>query len=206
MNIDIELLKNRLQLPLPGWEAQQKMAPEVNDRYRQLPESYRKAGVMALIYKGDDKDHKIIIIRRAADPRDKHAGQLGFPGGKYEESDTDMQACAIREVYEEIGVNTNTIQVLGALTPLYVFASNFLVSPYVGYIDHKPELTLQESEVAEVLHVSLAELFDESQKMKKDISIGNGLLKDVPYYNINGNVLWGATAIIMSELEAVCKS
>jgi len=204
MNIPLEKLRQRLQEPLPGWSAQQLMSPSVDGRYRKVPDEHRKAGVMVILYPHEGEDH-VIIIQRADVKGDKHGGQLGFPGGKYEEEDGDMLTCALREVEEEIGLPIDYIDVVGALSPLYVFASNFLVSPFVGYVSEKPKLIPQEEEVGDILHVPFSKLWDTTYKMRKDITVHETILKDVPYYDISGKVLWGATAIMMSELEVLVK-
>ncbi len=204
MELKIEVLRKALTSGLPGWTAQKRMSPSVNDRYLQLSEDYSLAGVMALIY--FDSEYKIILIQRAQNPNDRHAGQLGFPGGKYETTDGDMLTCALREVGEEIGIPSGQIDVVGPLSTLYVFASNYLVHPFLGILNTPPTFIAQESEVEQVLSVPLSTILDEDTKRKKDITYPRGVLRDVPYYSIGDKVLWGATAMMMSEVEEVLRT
>lgn len=206
MLIDIQKLTHQLQQPLPGWDGQVKMAPLADARYREEKADSRKAAVMALIYPETDGSHHIICIQRAIHPLDKHSGQISFPGGKYEETDASMLDCALREVEEEIGIRPDEIKVLGALSPLYVFASNFMVQPYVGYLDKKMDYTIDPGEVHDVVSMPIRDLLDDNVKKIKDIDVSVGKISDVPYYDLKGHVLWGATAMIMSELEAICRA
>ena len=128
MNI-VQKLKDSLALDLPGQHYQNRMSPvKTHEKYRIVPKEHRVACVMALIHPKEDGNLYITYIERASShPDDKHAGQIGFPGGKFEKEDESLEICALREVEEELGLNVNDIEVLGELTSLYVFASNFLV-------------------------------------------------------------------------------
>jgi len=202
MKTDKKALSKALQ-ELPEWTAQKKMAPGQNPLYRKVPKEHKLASVMALIYPEQDGADHILLIQRALNDNDRHGGQLGLPGGKYEPEDGTMLACALREVHEEIGIAPDLVTIVGPLSPLYVFASNFYVYPYVGLLDQKPRLTLQESEVQRVISLSVAALLDENTKGTTDIQLSGTTIPEVPYYAVDGRVLWGATAMIMSELEAV---
>lgn len=185
---------------LPGVPAQNRMSPvKGSDPYREVPDTYKEAGVLALIYPKDDILHMVYIKRSSRDKRDKHAGQIGFPGGQKEEVDTTMQDTALRETYEEIGVKTEDIRILTPLTQLYVGASNFLVHPYLGYIDYRPEFIPQLSEVDDIIEVPLS-AFHQGIKKERDFQVRNMRLKKVPYYDLDGHHLWGATAMITSEI------
>lgn len=204
MKVNIENLKG-YNKELPGWEAQKTMAPGESPLYRTVPEDHFKAGVMALIYE-EDNEHFIVIIERARNnPNDKHAGQLGFPGGKYEVQDGDMLSCALREVEEEIGVTQAAINNVLPLSTLYVFASNFNVFPYLGFLSHKPKFTAQKSEVHDIITVPISKILDPAVKSVKDIKVRELFIPKAPYYDLDGKVLWGATAMIMSEVEWLIK-
>lgn len=204
MTIDIPRLRKGLEY-LPEWEAQKHMAPGQNPLYRQVPADHKLAAVMALIYPHTESEHHVLLIERAVNDHDKHGGQLGFPGGKFETEDESMLQCALREVDEEVGIAPELITVVGPLSPLYVFASNFHVHPFVGVLDHKPALTLQESEVQRVVSLPVADLLADITKGVTEVHLGDALIPDVPYYKVQEKVLWGATAMIMSELEAVIR-
>jgi len=203
----IEAIRLKLYMPLPGVQAQNKLSPVMDHaQYRVAPKDHKVACVMALIHPRDGKFHLTFIERASSHPDDKHAGQIGFPGGKMEDSDKDHLSCAIREVEEEIGIAADQINVLGALTDLYVFASNFMVYPYVGYIDHEPSFVAQESEVASIISFPLDGLLSTDALSHKDMTVRGHHMKGVPYYRLNKHILWGATAMITSELLVVVAS
>lgn len=184
--------------------AQNRMSPKasVSSKYRIAPPEHKTAAVMALLFPYGGTLHTCYMLRTSHHPEDKHAGQISYPGGQLDSTDLSLEHCAFREVHEEIGIPKDQITLLGSLTELYVFASNFLVYPFVGYCHETPDFIPEPSEVAEVINVPLHRLQDEQYQLKKDIAVRNITLKDVPYYDINGHVLWGATAMITSELLA----
>lgn len=198
-------IKNALALDLPGQHFQNLMSPvDAHEKYRIVPKDHKVACVMALIHPKSDGELYLTYIKRASShPDDKHAGQIGFPGGKFEEDDESLVICALREVEEELGLNINDIEVLGELTSLYVFASNFLVYPYIGYIDYEPDYIPQIEEVAGVIEVPLSLLTDSEYKTNKSMKLAAGIEAVVPGYHVNGHFLWGATAMISSELEEI---
>ncbi|MEL6862853.1 MAG: CoA pyrophosphatase, partial [Bacteroidota bacterium] len=136
---------------------------------------------------------------------DRHSGQVSFPGGRYEPEDKSLASGAIREAQEEVGINPSDIQLLGRLTELYIPVSNFLVHPFVGFVNHRPSFIPQESEVAEILEVPLSHLLDPMNTRTTKIHLPqNVILSDVPYYHVAQKVVWGATAMMLSEfLEVV---
>ena len=200
-------LEAQLLKPLPGRKAQNRLSPVIdNAKYSNAPDDHRVACVMALIYPLDGALQMIFIERASSHPDDKHAGQIGFPGGKMEDDDKSYLECALREVEEEIGIGTNEIKVLAPLTDLYVFASNFMVYPFVGYLDHIPDFVPQESEVASIISFPLDSLLDEGTLDVKDLTVRGQQIKNVPYYKLERHTLWGATAMITSELLEVIKA
>lgn len=205
---NISEIKKQIQTDLPGSQFQNLMSPIIdNDKYRIAPDDHKVACVMALIHPKNDGQLYITYIKRASShPDDKHAGQIGFPGGKYEPEDKSMEACALREVEEELGIGQDSIDVLGELTSLYVFASNFLVYSFVGYLDSPPKYIPQIEEVAGVIEVPISHVIQSQYKTNKTIKLDEGISKEVPGYNINGHFLWGATAMITSELEAILRN
>ena len=184
---------------LPGWRAQQKLSSVGYDTHRIPPSDAKQAAVLALLYPDDSGALTTIFIKRPAHPHDKHSGQISFPGGQVEQQDADLWQTAIRECEEELGIPREDIQRLGALSSVYVFVSRFQVYPFVGYLSVKPKLTIQESEVAYPIHTALSTLRlppkTKSLQVRQDVT-----LKDVPYWDLNGDTLWGATAMITSEL------
>ena len=191
-------------MELPGIQAQTKMSPIQNsEKYRLPSENHKTACVMALLHPKDEELFVTFIKRAASHPDDKHAGQIGFPGGKYEEEDGSLIDCALRETHEEIGIPTTDIEVIGELTSLYVFASDFMVYPFVGYMDYNPRYIPQQEEVAGIYEVPVKNLIDPAFKVSRKVRLSEGFYMDAPGYDIQGDFLWGATAMISSELESL---
>jgi len=196
----IKRLQQNLQRPLPGREAQLLMAPISRRRYMEAPEHARQAGVLATLFQKNGDWH-VVLIERNPNDRDRHGGQISFPGGKAEPFDGTMLDTALRETEEEVGISLKKVKVLGKLSELYIPVSNFQVHPFVGMLDFQPDYIIQEEEVSRVLEVPLSHFFGEENKHLTDIRVSKHLsLKNVPYYEVEGKVLWGATAMMMSEL------
>ena len=200
----INKVREKLQNDLPGVEAQYKMTHAVRRTYAPAPPDARTAAVMCLFYEKNDEPYLVFIRRTSSNPNDNHGGQIAFPGGKSEEEDADYASTALRETEEEIGLPTADIEVLGALTPLYIPVSNFQVYPFVGYLRHVPKFIPQETEVEEILEIPYSLFLDKGIRKLKDIRVRDNMtLKDVPYFALGDRVLWGATAMMMSELLEV---
>lgn len=200
----IERIKNKLQEPLPGVGAQELMAARVVPMPAAIPADARASAVLCLLYNIDTQLH-VLLMKRMAD-KTAHSGQVSFPGGRYEPEDKDLQTTALREANEEVGIVTADIEILGALTPLYIPVSNFKVHPYVGYIPNRPSYHLSKDEVAYILELPLVELFHESRKTVTDVTSPAlpGVLRKVKAYVLSDDtVIWGATAMILSELEVL---
>lgn len=199
-----------LKAPLPGVEAQYKLAHVLRKHAPSPASDARRAAVLALFYpapnEGKHRENLVFIQRSSRDPRDRHAGQISFPGGSQEPEDKNLAATATRETWEEIGVPEAEIEVLGALTELYIPVSNFLVAPFVGFIDHRPNFIRQESEVDVVLEIPFDTFLDPASRQLMDKELSNGMkLTNVPYWNVPGHRIWGATAMITSELVELVK-
>ncbi len=197
----IDSLKKKLHFPLPGIAAQLKMAHATRRHLKDIADTKPVlAAVLAVLFPKNGEWHILLIERRKVDG-DKHSGQIGFPGGKSENGDGNLMITALRETEEELGINRQDISILGALTELYIPVSNFLVHPFVGYLTYPPTYQLQQNEVDGVLEIPLSHFLDISKRKSIDIRISSNLiLKNVPYYDVNGKVLWGATAMMLSEL------
>ena len=200
MDIDfIERLERKLSEELPGEVAQQKMMP--SGRSYVMPEDgYKVACVMILLFLKNKEWNIAFIQRTQTHISDPHSGQIGLPGGGMEDEDQTYIDCALRETQEEIGVNAEDIGIVGELSPLYVSVSNYMVYPFVGFTNQEPVFEPQPSEVVDVIEVELSHLMDKRRRKVKDIEVRGQLLEGVPYFDIEGRVLWGATAMIISEL------
>ncbi|MBI1184433.1 NUDIX domain-containing protein [bacterium] len=132
-----------------------------------------------------------------------HSGQVSLPGGKYEAQDRNLMATALRETEEEIGVEPSKIEVIGALSTLYIPPSNFLVHPYIGFTKEKPHMKKDDFEVHELFETDLETLLHPQTVQHTRVKIAEGLRINTPYFNLNNKIVWGATAMILSELKEI---
>jgi 8-oxo-dGTP pyrophosphatase MutT (NUDIX family) len=153
--------------------------------------------VLVLLYPGHE-GLAFALMQRTLNPQDVHSGQISLPGGSLELGETAIQA-ALREANEELGIR-EPVEILGRLTCLYIPPSDFEVYPIVGYVAQHPLWVLDPSEVVEVLECPLGWLLDETHKVIEDWERDGQSVK-VPWYDVHGRKVWGATAIILSELE-----
>lgn len=197
-------LRKRLQQPLPGMRAHELMIGRVLPLPNEIPVSARPSAVLFLLF-GKETNLHLLLIQRTADGH-AHSGQVSAPGGRWEPADADLRTTALRETEEEVGIAPAGVNVLGALTPLYIPVSNFLVHPFVGYMPALPALQPSVLEVARTLEVPLDGLFHPSAKVTTVVRPHSvpGLVMQVPAYKLaDGTIIWGATAMMLSELEAV---
>lgn len=200
----IDRLIQALQHPLPGIAAQQRMAPRVVPGPDAVPQHARPSAVLSLLYPHEG-ELSLLFIRRTEDGH-AHGGQISFPGGKQEPSDADLRATALREAQEEVGVMSPDVELLGALTQLYIPVSNFQVFPFVGFTQQRPSYHINKHEVDEIIEVPLSRLFLPEHKVVTRIRPASrpGLILKAPaYVPAEDQVIWGATAMILSELEEV---
>lgn len=199
----IEQLRRDLAGPLPGPLIQYRMAPrprnggEISDPIRT---DARRGGVLVLLYPDEGQIRLPLILRSTYEG--VHSGQVGFPGGGYEACDADLTATALREAKEEIGVAPELVEVVGKLSPLYVNASNYLVQPVVAWVKERPTFCLDPYEVAKLLEVSIPDLLDPSNRYQEKWQLRNRTA-EVPFFRIQNQVIWGATAMMLSELLAL---
>lgn len=192
-------LQERLTDPLPGHDAHLTMAPRSPVRREALSvegRDCREAGVLVLLLPQEGTPSVVLTVRHDALPN--HAGQVSFPGGQREENES-LQCTALREAWEEVDLAPASVQTLGALTPLFVPPSNFCVHPFVGAVSHDPALRPTDREVDEILRVPLTHLLDPSNRSIKPWSLQDSTVR-VPYYDVAGQTVWGATAMMLAEL------
>jgi len=202
----VDLLKARIKASLPGKEAQLKMASTV--RNKELNFDYNtfaaiKSSVLILLYPCFSRLYTAFILRQTYDG--VHSGQVSFPGGRMEDNDVTLINTALREAEEEVNIKTEQVKVLGTLSELYIPPSNYLVLPVIGFAENRPEFKPDFTEVAEIIEADISFLFDEHLVKTKTIDI-KGLKIEAPYFDVNGHVVWGATAMILSELKSVIES
>ena len=203
----INKLKKRLNEDLPGQDAQYRMAPIHRTRVEvdfENNKNYVQSAVMIVLYKNENNDWYLPLIERKT-YNGIHSGQIGLPGGKFEKQDVDLLNTALRECEEEIGIHD--IEPIGALSPLVIPVSGFLVKPFIGiHRSKKLNYQLQEREVEQVLNLSLNYLLDETNIVKGEIFVNDNLKIKTPYLEVQSKKVWGATAMILSELKEVLLS
>jgi len=133
----IEKIQQRLSETLPGKEHQRLMAPSLRGQEKFPTQSLTVACVLVLLFPKNDKWH-FALMQRMPHEKDKHSGQISFPGGRYEESDSTLEYCALRETEEEVGVTMDNVTVIGQLSELIIPVSNFQVYPFVGFVKNTP--------------------------------------------------------------------
>ncbi len=196
----IKKLNQALQNPLPGSLAQYGMSHVLRRAHKPAPDDHKKAAVLLLIYPKAGLPH-VMLTERASHHKDRHSGQMSFPGGRYEKTDGDLSTTALREAEEEIGLAIEKTEVLSFLSELYIPVSNFLVQPVLAIAKQELKFVPEPGEVKEIVEVPLSLLLAEKTKKLIDIKISERMtLKDVPYFDVKGKIVWGATAMMMNEL------
>jgi 8-oxo-dGTP pyrophosphatase MutT (NUDIX family) len=187
-------LKIRLQHSLPGESAHKKMAP--SNRPLKRDTNCQLAGVMLLLYQVNE-DLFTAFMKRTEYPG-VHSGQISLPGGRYEATDENLLKTALRETEEEFGIPQKNIEIIGNLTPLHIPVSGFDVYPFIGYLKAKPLFKTDPEEVAYLIEVS-ADFLCKPEIKKVENRIQNNKKICIPYFEINKNKIWGATAMILNE-------
>ncbi len=171
---------------------------------QQIPDSARSSAVLSLLFPHQDELH-VLLIQRTEDGH-AHSGQISFPGGRQDPTDADLRATALREANEEVGIMSSDVEILGSLTQLYIPVSNFLVYPFVAFAERKPEYNLCKTEVDRVIEVPLKEILSDERKTIARVTspADKNFVRNVNAYQLqDGSIIWGATAMILSELEVV---
>jgi len=200
---NVKQVSDALAEPLPGEDAQYRMAPVSRlsrEKYLELYDDHRTSSVMILLYPEEDGTTRIMLIRRQGNSG-VHSGQIALPGGKEEHEDISLWHTASRETEEEIGVGSSLIRQAGKLTPLFIPVSKFMVHPFVGFTPFTPEFTADPREVNMLIPAGIDDLLKMSVQ-EKQIKTSYGNIR-APYYELNGHHIWGATAMILSEFLAI---
>lgn len=199
----LALIPKISNLPLPGKKAQFEMAPMERIKTLTLTDisamNPRQAAVMALFYEREKQACIILILRKTY--KGVHSNQVGFPGGKVEPQDQDLQATAIRETYEEVGVPQENIRTIRKMTNIYIPPSNFWVQSYMGYTLKNPVFIAQEEEVEALIEVPVAALLNPDSVGTSRITTSYATDIEVPIFKLQEYEVWGATAMMLSEIK-----
>lgn len=198
-------LRAALAQPLPGLPVQLAMSPQPRPGTERILDpglDCRRAGVLALVY--PCAGEPCVALTRRTDSVDNHRGQISFPGGSLEPGE-DALTAALREGWEELGIRPERLEVLGALSPLYIPPSGFCVYPTVALAAERPDFVANPAEVAEIIEAPLALLLAPETRQEEWWSIRGATVR-VPFYAIGPHKVWGATAMILCELLALLQT
>lgn len=203
LNITKTRLLETLRRELPGERAHLQMLPQGRELYPAADNSsIIQSSVLMLLFPFNEKIHTC-LIRRPSTMRN-HGGQIAFPGGRSEPIDKDLLETALRESFEEIGTDSNQIEFIGALTPLYVSVSNFTINPFIGWSEVLPQFKIDSREVDEIFIVPVEKFLHHTANQLREVTTINGTF-EVPGFYIDQLFVWGATAMIISEFNEIFK-
>lgn len=195
--LSAELVRHALNLEGFNSEQAQKLMMPVprGVRLPDMPGQPRLGGVLVVLFQKDDQTQLVLTRRR--DDLNAHAGQISFPGGR-KEGDEPLRTTALREAEEEIGINSEQLEVLGELSPLYIPPTDYEVHPFVAWYTGNLNFKRQVTEVAEIILVPLKDLLEPANQFEEPWEI-RGYQVQVPFYLVDGHKVWGATAMMLSE-------
>jgi 8-oxo-dGTP pyrophosphatase MutT (NUDIX family) len=199
-------LSSALNDSLPGRKAQFLMEPHtrrIELKKQKDRTNVKLSSVLMLLYPKGDKISTVMIKRPVYDG--VHSGQIAFPGGRFEDKDSDLRDTALRETEEEIGVKRDSITIIGELTQLYIPPSNYNVQPVIGYTSDIPDFVLDQNEVVSILEINITDFLKPVNIQHKNVLSRNKLQLNVICYFIQNEIIWGASAMIISEFVEVLK-
>ncbi len=203
----LQFVPKLIDVSLPAFDAHVKMGPlERLQHLENIELSDKKpkmAAVMMLFYPKDNSPHLVLIVRNAY--KGIHSAQIAFPGGKYEQEDEDFAFTALRETHEEIGIEPDKIQIVKSFTKLYITPSNFMVYPFLGISKEELTFNLDPEEVSAIIELPLAVLLNDAIVVNTTITTSYLGTIDIAAFEIDHNIVWGATAMMLSELKDVLK-
>ncbi len=203
----LEYVPKLMEVALPAQEAHFKMAPleriESMKNLKIETKNPRTAAVMMLFYPKNGVTHLVLIVRNSY--QGVHSAQIAFPGGKYEPRDQIFANTALRETHEEIGIPPDSIEIMRPFTQMYIQPSNFMVHPFLGICREEIIFNPDTNEVAEIIELPLSVFLGDDIIVSVNLSTSYAENISVPAFKINEHIVWGATAMILSELKEVLK-
>ena len=197
-------LEEALRNKLPGERAHRLMLPQGRELFPAADNlSILQSSVLMLLFPNNGKLNTC-LIRRPSTMRN-HGGQIAFPGGKFEIKDENLIQTALRESFEEIGTDSNQVEIIGTLTPLFVQVSNFAINPFIGWSETLPQFKIDNQEVDEVFIIPVEEFLHHTSIQLKEVTTLHGTF-EAPGFYIDELFVWGATAMIISEFAEIYKS
>ncbi|MEX6625681.1 NUDIX hydrolase [Tenacibaculum salmonis] len=199
----IEDLQNK---PLGGLASQLKLAPKLRTQFsEELIESKnpKKAAILALFYPDENNQTRFLLTLRAS-YKGKHSAQVSFPGGKIDEKDSNLKETALRETFEEVGILSNDIKIVRQISDSYIPPSNFLVTPFIGITQKKPAFKTN-YEVENLIEVLISDLLNDYNLTSKEMETSYMKKINVPCFKLNDYIVWGATAMMLSEIKDLLK-
>ncbi|MDT7831992.1 CoA pyrophosphatase [Flavobacteriaceae bacterium S356] len=191
---------------LGGLDAQFKLAPKLRLRYNQQKieaSNPKKAAVLSLFYPNKENKATFLLTLRAS-YNGKHSSQISFPGGKIEQRDKDLKEAALREAFEEVGILKNEVHIVRETTDVYIPPSNFLATPFIAYTNKRPVFT-KNYEVESLIEVLVEDLLNEANITSTTMTTSYMEKIEVPCFKLNNYIVWGATAMMLSEIKELLK-
>ena len=190
------------KIPLGGSQAQLKLTPKIRLRYKEdniQSQNPKKAAVLALFYPNEFGETCFLLTLRAS-YNGTHSSQISFPGGRFEKGDSNLKDTALRETFEEVGIDSSKVEIIKQFSNVYIPPSNFLATPFMGYLDHSPDFTTNH-EVALVINVLVSDLLNEANLSTTNLSTSYANNIEVPCFILNKHIVWGATAMMLGEIK-----
>ncbi|WP_159947980.1 NUDIX hydrolase [Polaribacter septentrionalilitoris] len=200
-------IKQLEKTKLGGLDVQFKMAPKLRLRYdadKIRANNPRKAAVLVLFYPNNKNETTFLLTQRAS-YKGTHSAQISFPGGKIEKKDKNLKETALREAFEEVAIHPKSVQVFKELTDVYIPPSNFLATPFLGFVNEEPQF-LSNHEVETLIKVRLSDLLNDASLTT--VTMNTSYMKNakVPCFKLNDYIVWGATAMMLSEIKELIQS